>query len=592
MIPPSHPYRVSCMRSFVLALVITLPLGVVPAQASRGSADLARALEDAWAHRLASSPSLRLEHGQRADRLPELSHRAWLDEAAFWRGIHARVSHIPETGLAVEERLSLRTLRWESRMLAGKAPFYWVDFSSITPYATPLQEVQRALGSFPIRSADDAEAYLALLRQVAPFADSLRAGLEARAARGNYLAADELPQSEALVRSFIADPAAGPFAVAEGRLAALDAGARAAFASQVQREVADRITPAFERLATYLAGDYTTHAPHRVGLGQYPDGLAYHRWLVRWHTTMDITPEAVHRIGLREVARINEAMAAIRREVGFTGTKAEFHAALRKDPRFFAKTPDEFGDRLMASARRIEPRLGDYFGRFPRARGDVRRLAPQLEPAMTFGYYQVPTVADSMGHYLYNGSSLGERSLLFGGALIAHELWPGHHFQINLASENTALPAVRREAYYTAFGEGWGDYAASVAGEMGMYQDPWDRYGRLSMSMFIACRLVVDTGMNALGWSRERAMQFMRDNALESETQVRSETLRYSVDMPGQALAYLMGSLEFQAQRQRAGRALGSRFDIRAFHDMLLGSGMLPMTVLADRVGWWIADQR
>jgi uncharacterized protein (DUF885 family) len=307
---------------------------------------------------------------------------------------------------------------------------------------------------------------------------------------------------------------------------------------------------------------------------------------------METTPEEVHRIGLTEVERINREMAAIRSELGFTGTKAEFHASLAKNPRFFAKTPEEVGERLMEYARRIEPRLGEYFSRGPRAKGDARRLAPNLEPAMTFGYYQVPTRTDSMGHYYYNGSSLSERSLLTAGPLIAHELWPGHHFQFNLANENESLPPLRRTTYYTAYGEGWGDYASILAGELGMYRDPYDRYGRLAMDMFISCRLVVDTGMNSLGWTRERAMQFMRDNLLESETQIRSESLRYSVDLPGQALAYKMGSREFVRLREKARAALGARFDIRAFHDVILGSGALPMTVLAGKVEDWIAATR
>jgi uncharacterized protein (DUF885 family) len=477
-------------------------------------------------------------------------------------------------------------------MRAAKAPFYWVDFSFVTPYASPLREVQQAFQTVAIREPADTGAYLAVLRQVAPLADSIRAWIAARAARGIYLAHDELPASVGLVRGIGRDAAASPFTVADERLTALDAPTREQFARQVRAEIGDHIAPAFAQLAAYLEGDYATRAPRRVGLGQYPGGLAYHEWLVRWHTTLDVTPQQVHRIGLAEVARINAEMAAIRREVGFTGTKAEFHASLRKDPRFFATVPEEFGARLMMYARRIEPKLGEYFGHMPRARGDVKRLAPQLEPVMTFGYYDVPSATDSMGHYYYNGSALNERSLLFAGALIAHELWPGHHLQFNLAMENTALPAYRREGQFTAFTEGWGDYAAIVAGEMGMYQDAWDRYGRLSMAMFIACRLVVDTGMNDFGWSRERAMQYMRDNALESETQIRSETLRYSTDIPGQALAYAMGSREFQRLRHITEQSLGPKFDLRAFHDVMLLSGTLPMNVLADKVSWWVAAQR
>ena len=458
--------------------------------------------------------------------------------------------------------------------------------------------MQRAFAALPLRSTNDLASYLELLRQVPAFADSLRAGLAARAARGLYLARDEIPQSEALVRTFIGDAGRSPFAVSRARFApaitdsVITDSARADFARAVAAEITGRINPAFERLATYLTGPYRDRAPSRVGLGQYPGGKAYHRWLTRWHTTMAVTPEEVHRIGLAEVERINREMAAIRAQLGFTGTKAEFHASVARDPRFFAKTPEEVGERLMSYARRIVPRLPELFPTLPRAQGDARRLAPSLEPAMTFGYYQVPTPSDSMGHYYYNGSSLGERSLLTAGPLIAHELYPGHHFQFNLARESTTIPPLRRETYYTAYGEGWGDYASVLADEMGIFTDPYDRYGRLAMDMFISCRLVVDTGMNSLGWSRERAMQFMRDNVLESETQIRSETLRYSVDLPGQALAYKMGSREFQRLRAHARQALGDRFDVRRFHEVVLSSGMLPMGVLTEKVEWYIQSVR
>ncbi len=561
-------------------------------QGTTGSVALARMLDEAYAYQLEHSLALRIAHGLPITRLPDATFRAWDDEAQFWTRMRSRVASISEAGLSPEERLSLRTLRWESGMRAAKAPFYWVDFSFITPYASPLREVQQAFQTFAIKGLADTGAYLAVLRQVAPLVDSIRAGLVARAARGIYLAHDELPASVGLLRGFDSDAASSPFTVADARLTALDAPTREQFTRTVRAEISEQTAPAFARLTAYLEGDYATHAPHRVGLGQYPGGQAYYQWLVRWHTTLAVTPQQVHRIGLAEVARINADMAAIRREVGFTGTKAEFHASLRKDPRFFATVPEEVGARLMMYARRIEPKLSEYFGHMPRARGDVRRLAPQLEPVMTFGYYDVPSATDSMGHYYYNGSALNERSLLFAGSLISHELSPGHHLQFNLAMENTALPAYRREGQFTAFTEGWGDYASIVAGEMGMYQDAWDRYGRLSMAMFIACRLVVDTGMNAFGWSRERAMQYMLDNALESETQIRSETLRYSTDIPGQALAYAMGSREFQRLRRTAEQSLGPKFDIRAFHDVVLQSGTLPMNVLAEKVSRWVAAQR
>jgi len=194
-----------------------------------------------------------------------------------------------------------------------------------------------------------------------------------------------------------------------------------------------------------------------------------------------------------------------------------------------------------------------------------------------------------VGHYYYNGSKLNERNLLFAPALIAHELIPGHHFQIARQEEDEALPLFRRENFDTAFIEGWGEYAAALGKEMGIYDDPYDRYGRLMMDMLLSVRLVVDTGMNTLGWSRERAADFMRENTLLSEPEIGAETLRYAVDMPAQALAYKIGSLKMLELRQTAQQRLGSRFDVKQFHEWIIGSGSMPLPILEQHVGAGIA---
>jgi uncharacterized protein (DUF885 family) len=246
----------------------------------------------------------------------------------------------------------------------------------------------------------------------------------------------------------------------------------------------------------------------------------------------------------------------------------------------------------MAHQARILPRLGDFFGRTPRAPSGVERLAPALEGSMTFGYYDPPNPSREKGLYYYNGSQLDQRSLLTSAALVAHELVPGHHFQIAIQRENHELPAYRQDNFTTAFIEGWGEYASDLAGQMGMYADPYDLAGRLMMDAHLSARLVVDTGMNALGWTRERASQYLAENTLLSEAEVATETLRYACDLPGQALAYKMGMRKLVELRERSRTALGPRFDIRAFHDLVLEGGSLPLDVLEARVERWIAAQR
>jgi uncharacterized protein (DUF885 family) len=211
---------------------------------------------------------------------------------------------------------------------------------------------------------------------------------------------------------------------------------------------------------------------------------------------------------------------------------------------------------------------------------------------MTFGYYQWPTPAEPTGRYFYNGSSLDERPLVQAAALIYHELIPGHHFQVSLQTENEDLPSFRRNSFPTAFSEGWAEYASGLAGEMGMYGEPYDRYGRLASEIFLASRLVVDTGMNALGWPREEALDYLRERLLESETQLATETLRYSVDIPGQALAYKVGAMAILDLRRHAREELGEGFDVRRFHQAVLDHGAMPLDVLAEHVEWWIRSEK
>jgi uncharacterized protein (DUF885 family) len=376
------------------------------------------------------------------------------------------------------------------------------------------------------------------------------------------------------------------------RLEGVSAADAESFRAAIRILINGQIRPATKALADDYGASYRARAPSAVGLSQYPGGAEYYAWLVKRHTTFDVTPQEVHAIGLSEVERTNAAMAKVRERLEFKGTKAEFHTFLRTDPRFFPKSADEIGEQLMAAMQEMEPRLDAMFLRRPKAPYGVKRLDARLAGAMTYGYYQVPTPRDPKGYYNYNGSKLESRSLLNVRALAFHELAPGHHFQINLQTENDALPPIRRETRHTAYTEGWGEYASSLGDDAGLFADPYDQYGRLMMDMFLSVRLVVDTGMNALGWSRERAMDYMREHTLESEEQIRTESLRYSVDMPGQALAYKMGSRGFRELRAKAEKALGSRFDVRTFHDAVLMSGSMPMKTLEKHVDRWIEQVR
>jgi uncharacterized protein (DUF885 family) len=351
------------------------------------------------------------------------------------------------------------------------------------------------------------------------------------------------------------------------------------------------IGTAFDALIGFLDDDYEAEAPDQLGLGQYPGGTDYYRALVREHTASDLPPEELHEIGLTQVTELADRMAEARAAMGFTGTENEFHEQLRSDSRLRAKEPADVDRLFLRHMARLQPLLSDYFAVLPEAPYGVRRLPPDKEAGMTYGYYAPPTPIEPTGYYYWNGARLETKSLLTYASLIFHELAPGHHFHLARQRENEDLPKVRREGHLGAFNEGWAEYASGLAWEMGLYDDPLDAYGKLVHERFTAQRLVVDTGLNLLGWSLHEAAAYMKANSTESDAQVATELVRYATDMPAQALSYRAGHLELVRIRRCAETAMGDRFDIKQFHEQILGPGALPFPVVDQHVQRWASGQ-
>ncbi len=512
------------------------------------------------------------------------------EQAAIARDILVRLSGIDTSKLTHDEWVTHALLTYEAELQRDRAPFFWHDFR-VTPYASPLGRVLSIrFASLSVAAPADRLVYLDALYALPAEIAAHEARLRSQLARGIVLPEAELALVVPFIRSLVADPASSPFALAPARLETVPAADRATFRTAVDAAIRT-VVPAVEGLAAYLDGPYRAQAVDQVGVGQYPGGRDYYQHLIRRHTSLDATPEQIHQIGLDEVSRLERKLDEARASAGFTGSLAEFREYLKTDRRFFAKNSDEFGALMMAAIARIEPKVGAYFGRTPKAPYGVLRLDPSLEASMTFGFYQLPSAVEPRGLYRFNGSQPDQRSVLMADALIFHELVPGHHFQMALRNENPGLSPFRRGAQYTTFVEGWAEYASDLAGEMGMYEDPYDMAGRLSMDLFLSTRLVVDTGMNALGWSRERAMQYMRDHTLQSEVEIVTETLRYSTDLPGQALAYKMGALKIHELRRQAQARLGAAFDLRRFHDHILEAGPMPLSALEAHLACLAQEQ-
>jgi uncharacterized protein (DUF885 family) len=323
-----------------------------------------------------------------------------------------------------------------------------------------------------------------------------------------------------------------------------------------------------------------------------PEGTNYYAWRVADETTTDLRPKAIFDLGMREVTRIRREMEAVVKRAGFNGTRAQYVEHLRTDPRYYAKTPEELIMRASAVAKRADEQMPRLFSKLPRLPYGVSPIPAESAPGNTTAYYEPGSLpAGKAGIYRVNTTTLNQRPLFELEALTLHEAVPGHHHQIALQQELEA-PLFRRHAvFFTAFVEGWGLYSEKLGLEMGFYQEPASDFGRLSYEMWRACRLVVDTGIHSMGWTREQAINFMLDNTALSRANIEAEVDRY-ITWPGQALAYKIGELKILELRARAQKTLGERFDLRAFHDALLENGAVPLDILEDRMTAWISARQ
>ncbi len=356
--------------------------------------------------------------------------------------------------------------------------------------------------------------------------------------------------------------------------------------------IRDQIYPAYRRLREFLQNEYLPRARDGVGLVHMQGGDRLYERLIQENTTLPLTADYVHDLGLSEVARIRGEMESIRQRVGFNGTLAQFFEHLRTSPEFAPASREALRDRYYEIGRTVDSRIGQYFSTLPRTRLEIREVEAFRERNEAGGSYQDGTPDGSRpGIFYYNAYDLPSRRTYGMETLYLHEGAPGHHFQISLANENTELPAFMRFGGNTAFVEGWALYAETLWDELGMETDPYQRFGGLNDEMLRAMRLVVDTGIHAKGWTREQAIRYMLDNSGMSETEVTSEVERY-IAIPGQALAYKIGQLKILELRARAEQALGDRFDLRDFHAQVLMTGALPLTVLERKIDDWIASRR
>ncbi len=532
----------------------------------------------------------RAMNGQSIDGcLPDISLEGVQKRAEKGQEILRLLSGVDDERLPHEYALTAKLARFFAEAWSKDADRYWVaiDVMGLMFYGPFVQtaytggflfnNLRTALSEFAFKRDSDGDRYLALLSDTAQLLRQIHARTAGQAERGIRIHKLQLPGVRTLLAGLRASAAAS-YPVKVERVAALSNAE--SLIVEIQRRIDQAVLPAFDALIAQLDDQYESLAPEGVGMDKLPGGKAVYDDLVRMHTTMNLTPEQVHAAGHARMARIQAEMAQVRKQLGFAGTEAEFAAHLRKQPGAVAASPEEIGEKMRRHKDKVEQRFDEFFAQRSPSDYDLVRLPETLEGSMTWGYYSPPTGNEKCGIYYYNGSKLDSQAVIAAASLVFHELVPGHHLHLTLQMNNPDLSDFRRHGVVNAFNEGWAEYAAALAGEMGLYDDPYDLYGRLSQDAFLTCRLVVDTGMNALGWSWELARQYMREHTMLAEGEIESDTLRYSCGIPAQSLAYKLGDDEILRMRGKLQEQLKDQFSFRDFHSAVLGGGGLPLPVL------------
>jgi uncharacterized protein (DUF885 family) len=546
-----------------------------------------------WRWRLGEFPQLatavgETAHDHRLERVDAASRAARL---ARWRATQAALAAIPLEEMSPAARVDRAVYENQLDGLATALAVHAerMPMNGDSSFFGPLVDLPKAQ---PLHDVAGYERWIARLADIPRFlaehVELMREGMRT----GYTIPRIALEGRDAPLAAMAAlqDAAATPFfAPFEAFPVAVPETARAGLAAKARDVIEQGVLPAYRALLQFLREEYVPNTRTSTGARDLPDGEAFYAAQIRLFTTLPLTADEIHATGLAEVERLEREMRAVMAQAGFDGELAAFLEFLRTDPQFQARTPQELLAHASWIAKRIDGLLPRFFGRLPRQPYGVEPVPDDIAPFYTTGrYVPAPQPQGHAGMYWVNTHDLPARGLHTLAALTLHEAVPGHHLQIALAGEAESQPDFRRFGFVDAYGEGWALYAEHLGAEMGVYLTPYEHFGRLSYEMWRACRLVVDTGLHVLGWSRERARAYLLAHTALSAHEVATEIDRY-IGWPGQALSYKIGELRIRALRARAEQALGARFDLRDFHDAVLALGSVPLGVLESQLAAWTA---
>jgi len=523
------------------------------------------------------------ENGTRpvADHLPRVDPATQQMRLRYWEDVERRLGGIDRAQLSAREQLNYEIYRRQIAVLIANQRFrdYEMPANSDTTFWTDLGYTARR----PFRSLSDYQHWIAQMRDIPRYfheqIDEMRAGMK----RGFTPPRVTMEGRDASITAVTeATPEASLFYTPFRDMPGIAPARAASLRAEAARTIREVVQPAYLGLLSFMRNEYVPGMRTTLAAAQLPDGAEYYRAKIREFTTVDMDQAQIHALGVAEVQRLHAEMLAAMHDTGFSGDFAAFLGFLRTDPRFYARTPEELLMRAAWIAKRFDGKAAQFFGYLPRARFAIKPVPEDLAPFYTAG-------RGGAGVYLLNTYDLPSRPLYNLTALTLHESAPGHAFQIPIAMEHKDQPSFRQLTYLSAYGEGWALYCERLGLEMGMYDNAYDRFGMLGYQIWRAARLVVDTGIHAQGWTREQAIDYLRQYTALPEHEIGTEVDRY-IAWPAQALSYYLGERVILEQRARAEQALGERFNIRAFHDTVLELGSVPLPLLEQRIGRFIAE--
>ncbi|MCG9748481.1 DUF885 domain-containing protein [Shewanella sp. Isolate8] len=570
----------------------TADVGTTPqTTVSQSHLQLQRIIDDAWQLRLESSPEMAYSQGDEtaAGKLDDLSPEALASHNQAESALLARLKALDMASLDKADRINAQILAYQLQNSVDQYRFHdhYLPITAESGFHAYIASI--AKGNF--NNQADYQHYLSKLEALPHYFAQQTYWLKQGLAKGITPAKVVLNGFEESISAFIVPvEQSGYFKPFTHFPKHFTEAQKNELTAQGKALIEQNVLPSYQAFYDFMTQEYIPGARQSIAAYDLPDGEAFYENRVRHYTTLPMTADEVHQLGLKEVKRIRAEMQAIIDKLGYQGSFADFLHFLRTDPQFYAKTPEQLLKEAAFIAKKADAMLPKFFGKLPRTPYGIQEVPAEIAPKYTTGRYSGASGDDQPGYYWVNTYALDKRPLYELEALTLHEAVPGHHLQISLNTELTSLPNFRRYSYISAFGEGWGLYSEYLGLEGGFYQDPYSNFGRLTYEMWRAARLVVDTGMHAKGWTRQQAIDYMASNTALSLHNVTTEIDRY-ISWPGQALSYKIGELTIKRLRAKAEKALGEKFDIRAFHDAVLANGSVPMALLEQQIDDFIAAQ-